>query len=861
MMRFYEALLHLYPASFCGEYGAEMRAIFAQRRRDASGVAVIALWVDVIWEIIFNSIAAHWDVLRQDVRYTARALAHTPGFTITAIAVAALGIGANTAAFTVTDFVLIRPLPFPEPERLVNLWERLPGYTRMELSPATYRDWKSMNGSFEAMGGYTDFPVNLVGQGEPERINTAIVTANLLPVLGAQPAIGRSFTAADERKGALGTVLLGYGLWKAQFGGDPSVLGRKVILDDSAYVVIGVMPRDFHFPSREVEIWTPFQFGAGDYEDRNNNYVNCVARLKSGVSVEQARAEMSVIATRLERQYPKENAKHGATVNRLRDELSSQSRLLLIALCGAAGCVLLIACANLANLLLARGLVRQKELAVRTALGAGRERLVRQLITESLVLAIPGGALGVLLAVTAVPLLARLVPNSLPVAQTQSVDWRMLTFAGVLTSVTGVAFGVFPALRASRNPDLSGLREGSRAGGGRKERIRSMLVIAELVASVVLLISSGLLMRALWKVQATDPGFRTDGVLTLRTALPMPKYEKAVVREAFYTRVLSEIRQLPGVSRAAYISFLPMVMGGGIFPVSTNGELLSRDESQTASMRFVTPGFFSALSIPLHLGRDVSESDTINTPFVAVVSQSFVRRYWPNENPLGRHFHFAAHDRMVVGVVGDVRVRGLERNSEPQVYLPHNQLLDDTFDFYAPKDLVVRSDAPPATLVPSIRRIIQSADRQQPISDVRTMGDIIETQTASRSIQLRVLGAFAALALLLAGIGIHGLLSFTVSQRSQEIGVRIALGASPRNILVMVLRQGAGLAVIGVTLGAVLAYVAGRAMEGLLAGVTPADAPTFLAVIGLTLAMTLIGSLLPALRATRVDPITAIRME
>jgi putative ABC transport system permease protein len=860
-MRLYEALLHLYPASFRGEYGAEMCAIFAQRRRDTSGAAVIALWVDVIWEIVFNSIAAHSDVLRQDVRYTARALARTPGFAITAILVAALGIGANTAAFTVTDFVLIRPLPFPQPERLVALWERLPGYTEMELSPATYRDWKTMNGSFEAMGGYTNFPVNLVGQGEPERIYSALVTANLFSTLGTQPAIGRGFTAADEHKGAPGTVLLGYGLWKAQFGGDSSVLGRKLILDDAAYVVIGVMPRDFHFPNREVEIWTPFQFGAGDFEDRNNNYVNCVARLKNGVSVEQARAEMSVIATRLERQYPKENAKHGATVNRLRDELSNQSRLLLIALCGAAGCVLLIACANMANLLLARGLVRQKELAVRTALGAGRERLVRQLITESLVLAIPGGALGVLLAVTAVPLLARLVPNSLPVAQTPSVDWRMLIFAGVLTSVTGVAFGVFPALRASRNPDLSGLREGSRAGGGRKERIRSMLVIAELVASVVLLVSSGLLMRALWKVQATDPGFRADGVLTLRTALPMPKYEKAVVREAFYTRVLSEIRQLPGVSRAAYISFLPMVMGGGIFPVSTNGELLSRDESQTASMRFVTPGFFSVLSIPLRLGRDVSESDTINTPFVAVVSQSFVRRYWPNASPLGRHFYFAAHDRMVVGVVGDVRVRGLERISEPQVYLPHNQLLDDTFDVYAPKDLVVRSDAPPATLVPAIRHIIQSADRQQPISDVRTMGDIVETQTASRSIQLRVLGAFAALALLLAGIGIHGLLSFTVSQRSQEIGVRLALGACPRDILLMVLRQGAGLAVIGVALGAVLAYVAGRAMQGLLAGVTPADTPTFLAVIGLTLAMTLIGSLLPALRATRVDPITAIRME
>jgi len=861
-MRFYEVLLHLYPASFRGEYGAEMCAIFAQRRRDASGVAAaLALWVDVIWEILFNSIAAHWDVLRQDVRYTARALARTPGFAITAIVVAALGIGANTAAFTVTDFVLIRPLPFPEPERLVALWERLPGYTEMELSPATYRDWKSMNKSFDVMAGYTELPVNLVGQGDPERIDRALVAADLLPTLGAQPAIGRTFTATDEREGAPGTVLLSYGLWKAQFGGDPGVLGRKVLLDCAPSAVVGVMPRDFHFPSREVEIWTPLQFAAGAFEDRNDNWVNCAARLKSGVSMEQARAEMSVIAARLERQYPKENSKHGATVNRLRDQLSNQSRLLLIALCGASACVLLIACANLANLLLARGLVRQKELAVRAALGAGRERLVRQMITESLVLAIPGGVLGVLLAVTAVPLLARLVPNSLPIAQTPSVDWRMLVFASAVTSLTGVAFGVFPAMRAGRNADLSGLREGSRAGGGRKERVRSILVIAELVASVVLLVSSGLLMRALWKVQATDPGFRTDGVLTLRTALPMPRYEKAAVREAFYTHVLSEIRQLPGVSRAAYISFLPMTMGGGIFPASVNGEILSRAETHTASMRFVTPGFFSALSIPLHLGRDVTESDSINTPFVAVVSQSFVRRYWGNENPLGRHFQFVERDRMVVGVVGDVRVRGLERNSEPQVYLPYKQLQGGWAFFYSPKDLVVRSDAPPATLVPSIRRIIQSADRQQPISDVRTMGDIVETQTASRSIQLRVLGAFAAMALLLAGIGIHGLLSFTVSQRSQEIGVRIALGACSRDILVMVLRQGAWLAAAGVALGAVLAYAAGRAMEGLLAGVTPADAPTFLTVIGLTLAMTLFGSLLPALRATRVDPITAIRME
>lgn len=865
-MRIDDALLRLYPASFRAEYGNEMRAIWARRRRDASGPAAAgAVWIATVFEVLANATMVHWDILRQDLRYTARTLARSPGFALTAILVMALGVGANTAAFSVTDFVLIRPLPFPAPERLVTVWEKVPGYSAMELSPANYVDWKHMSKSFDGMGAYWNRSVNLVGQGDPERLEAAAVTADLLPLLGVQPAVGRVFTAAEDREGAPGTLLLSYPLWQAVFGGDAGVIGRHVNLDNEPYVVIGVMPRDFHFPSRDAELWMPMRFHEhdDDFRDRNNNYINVVARLKRGVSLADARAEMAVVAAQLERQFPKENRQTTASVNLLRDELSQQSRLLLMALSGAAICVLLIACANLANLLLARGLARQRELAVRAAMGAGRERLVRQLATESLVLALAGGALGVLVAAAAVPLLTRLVPSSLPIAQSPSIDLRVLIFAGLTSGLTGLGFGVLPALRASRRFDFSPLREGSRAGGGRKERLRTVLVAAEVAASVVLLVSAGLLMRALWRIEATDPGFHAGGVVTLQTALPMPKYNETGRRGGFYTQVLSAVRALPGVSSAAFISFLPMVMRGGIWPVAVDGKPLDLDRSgsHTASLRFVTPGFFATMGIPLHRGRDVAESDTLDAAFTAVVSESFVRRYWPHEDPLGRHFKMAFHDRMVVGVAGDIRVRGLERNSEPQVYLPYRQVQDGWLQGYAPKDLVIRSATGPGTLLPAVRRIIRGADSEQPVSDVRTMADIVEQQTASRSAQVRVLGAFAAIAFILAGVGIHGLLSFAVSRRRQEIGVRIALGARPGEIVKMIVRQGACLALAGAVPGVVLAYASGRALEGLLAGVKPGDALTFASALGLCMLMTVLGSLWPALRAVGIDPISAIRSE
>ena len=850
-MRFYRLLLHLYPASFRGEYGAEMCAVFASRQTSCAAA---------IWDVLRNAPAVHWDILRQDLRYTVRTLGRARGFAIVAILVFALGIGANTAVFSVTDYVLIRALPFPAAERLVRVWESLPGYTEMELSPVNYRDWKQMNTVFDDMAGVTTNSVNLVGQGDPARIEIAAVTGSLFSVLGVPPLLGRPIVPADDEKGAALTAVLSYGLWQRTFGGDAAVIGHKVNLDGTPYTIVGVMPAQFHFPDQGVELWKPFQFGNADFSDRNDNYVEGIARLRRGVSVQQAQAAMSSIADQLRLQYPKELAHTGATVVPMRDDFSDQARLLLVALSGTALCVLLIACTNLANLLLARALARQKELAVRSALGAGRERLIRQLVTESMVLSVLGGILGVFLARLALPLLTRLVP-ALPVAGTPSIDLRVLGFAAIITTLTGIGFGILPAFQVSRGADFQGLREGSRSGGVRKAGLRSALILTEVTLSVVLLVSAGLLLRALMQIQSVDPGFRSDSVLTMQTALPMPKYEVVAKRVAFYQQVLSQVRALPGVSEAGYTSFLPMTLGGGIWPVDIDGKTVDRSENHSASLRFVTPGFFAAMRIPLLAGRNLDESDVNTRPLVAVVSESFARRNWPEQSALGRHFKFAFLDRTVVGVVGNVRVRGLERNSEPQVYLPYQQAGDGYLSFYAPKDLVIRTSANPGLLLPLVSRILHDADPEQPISNVRTLDEIVQANTAPRFVQVRIIAVFAALALLLAGIGLHGLLSFTVSNRSSEIAVRIALGAQPRDILRIVLQQSVLLAAAGVILGMALAYTAGRAMQALLAGVPPADPATFLIAAVLCVLMTIAGSLVPSLRALRVDPIAAIRAE
>ena len=859
-MHFYGFLLRLYPASFRAEYGEEMRAIFLRTRKESRGFRTVLFWMATLIEVFSSAFAAHWDVLNQDLRYAARTLARAPGFAFTAITVAALGIGAATAAYTLIDHVMVRALPFADPDRLVNIWQNVPSshLRELELSPANYRDWKNAATSFSSFGAFASLAATFRGAGEPQRIFGAAFTDEIFPLLGKQPVLGRVFSAEDLKHSAPATVVLSYSLWQDEFGGGSAVLGRKVEINGSPHTIIGVMPAGFSFPDRDAKLWVPLRLAPIDFTDRSNWYLHGLARLNPDVSGSQAQAEMTGIAALLARAYPKELANVGANVVPLRDDISPRARLLLEALMGAALCLLLIACANLANLLLARALARRGEFAVRSALGAGRERLARQMLTESVLLALAGGLLGILIAYAAVPLFARLMPNALPWGQSPSIDTRLLAFAVLLTLITGIAFGAFPALRAGRNSE-GALRDNVRSGGGRRERLRSALVVTEIAACVVLLISSGLLIRALSRIRGLDPGFRSDHVLTLRTMLPFPKYQKLETRRTFYNGVLSSARQLPGVTSVAYTSFLPMVMPGGVWHVEIAGRPQDIAQQESASARFITPDYFVAMGIPFVMGRGIEESDTPQKPLVAVVSRSFVDHYWPGGNPLGRHFKFNFLDHVVVGVVGDVRVRGLERASEPQVYLSYQQAGDAEWSWYAPKDLVVRASGDVLALAPTLRRIIHDADPEQPISDVQTLHDILDGETGTRSIQLRILGSFAAAAFFLAAFGIHGLLAFAVSQRTQEISVRIALGARPGMILNMVLKRALILAAAGVVVGTALAFAAGRSMQALLAGVSPADTLTFSTAIGLCFAMTLAGSLIPARRATRIDPVTALR--
>jgi predicted permease len=864
-MRLYRLWLHLYPSSFRAEYGSQLCDVFAARRRAARGpIDRLAVWAVALADIVTNAARAHVDLLAQDLRHTRRALWRAPGFALTAIVVAAFGIGAATTAFSIADHVLVRPLPFPESDRLVMVWQdqSFRFAPRMQYSPPNYRDVAQTSRSFVSMAAYTTVSANLIGPSGPERLDGVRATVELFDTLRAPAALGRVFASSDGRPGAASAVVLSDGLWRSQFGADPGVLGRTVVLSDEPHVVIGVMPRGFFFPTRETDFWVQTRFDGESDDDRTNVYLFVVGRLGRDVSIEAAGAELRVIAARLERAHPRENAKTSAVVAPLRDQIGQQSRLLLMALVGASLCVLLIACTNLANLLLARSLGRRHEVAVRSALGAGRERLVRQMMTEAAVLAVCGGLLGVIVAVVAAPLAARLVPTALPIAETPGVDLRMLTLAALVTVATGLGFGAFPAIRTSGRDAAGGLRDGARAGASRHtERVRSVLVVAEVVASVVLLVGAGLLIRAMWRVQDIDPGFRAAGVLTMRTHLPLPKYAMVDKRMQFYRRVLSEVEALPDVRRAAYTTGLPMVMRGGIWPVSDQ-PVEAPAEARVASLRFVTPGFFDTIGIPLRRGRDVVETDTSQRPQVAVVSESFVRLFVPAGQPaLGRHFFMAFRERTIVGIVGDVRVRGLERQSEPQVYAPAAQGPDGGLPYYAPKDLVVKTASASPALAPAIREILARADPEQPVSDVRLFSDIVDGETAPRLVQARVLAAFAAIAIVLAAVGIHGLLSFSVSERAREIAVRMALGAQQGDIVRLVARKALTLGAVGAMLGASCAWPAGRALQALLAGVNPADGLTFGVAMGVAVVMVVAGSLMPVRRALRVDPIAAMRAD
>jgi putative ABC transport system permease protein len=864
-MRWYSALLHLYPRSFRAEYGDELAAVFKARAREARGPAAIcALWLETIADTLASATAAHIDLARQDLRSAVRTLGRSPGFSLTVILVSALGIGVTAAAFAVTDHVLLRPLPFPQPERLVKIYQdqSFRGYSRMELSPPNFMDFRRENRSFAGMGAYTAWSSNILGVGDPLRLDGALVTPEVFSVLGVAPALGRTLTSIDGTLETPLTVVISYGLWVTMFAGRQDVLGQSVLLDDEPHTIVGVMPQSFNFPSRQSSFWAPFRFSGPPAEDRTNFYLNVVARLRDGVSIAQGRAEMQGIAAQLAQAYPATNARNGATVIELRDEVTRQARLTLWALAGASICMLLIACTNLASLLLSRTLDRHKELSVRAALGAGGERLVRQMLTENVLLTAIGGVIGSGVAAATVPFVTRLVPISLPIADVPGLDMRLVLICLLVTVGTGVLFGALPSLKLASSASFDGLKEGARTGASRAtERLRSMLVVAEITASMILMVGAGLLLQALWRVQAVNPGFHSSGVLTVRTSLPMPKYSATSARQRFYSQVLDEVRSLPGVRQAAYISFLPMVMRGGIWPITVDGQRAEAENPHTASLRLVTPGFFETLLVPLLRGRDVRDGDGPGTARVAVVSESFVRRHWPDQDPLGRRLSFDFGDLDVIGVVRDIKVRGLERESEPQVYLAASQVPDEALVYYSPKDLVIRAEGDLQALVPALRAAAARADPQVPLSDIRPLSDIVEADSAARVVQVRVLGAFAATAFLLAAVGLHGLLAFSVAARTREIGVRFALGATPARVMKLVVGRGLVLASMGIAAGLVAAAWASSTLQTLLFGVDPRNTAVYGAAIGLCVLVAILGTVLPAVRAMRIDPLDAIRAE
>jgi predicted permease len=862
-MALYRWLLRLCPASLREEYGDEMTATFARQLAGQHGAARLIALLAGCADVVATAARAHADMAVQDLRDAWRTCRRNRGYAAAVVAVSALGVGAATAAFSLTDHVLVRPLPFAEPERLVKLWQDKShaGYSRMELSPANFQDWRQQSTTVASMAAFTTTSRNAMTEAGPLRLDAVMVTANLFETLGVRAVLGRTLVASDDARAATRPVVLSDGIWRSVFAARPDILGTTLSLDGVPYQVVGVMPRGFDFPRRDVALWTPLWFEASDLEDRSNVFLQGIGRLADGVTIGQARAELNVIAEGLARAYPEANARTGATVIDLRDEVSWQQRLMLLALAGASLCVLLIACANLASLLLARAVQRQRELAVRVALGARPRRIARQVLTESLVLSIGGGLVGIGLAMLAVPGVAALVPTTLPIASAPTADLRMLAVASLATLATGLGFGLVPAWRVGRGSRGADLAHGTRVSGGRStERMRSAFVVAEVAAAVVLLVTVGLFLRAMWRVQNVDPGFRAAGVLTARTVLPRPKYEAVAAREQFFTRVFQDVLAVPGVESAAYTSFLPMVMRGGIWKVITTETTVPAD-AMAASVRFITPEYFTTMSIPLLQGRGVETRDEQTSQFVAVVSRSFAERFWPGQDPIGRPFSVALSERVVVGVVGDVRVRGLERESEPQVYLPSTQVKDGWLTFYAPKDLVVRTSGAMAPVIAAVRDAVSRADPEQPVSDVRTMVDIIEGETAGRSVQLSALGAFAGIAVLLACLGIHGLLSFVVASRTQEIGVRMAFGATRTTVLGLVLGRTAVLAAAGVVVGLGAAYAVSRSIQALLAGVSPADIGTFAAAAAIAFATALVGSLAPARRAVGVDPLSAIRVE
>jgi putative ABC transport system permease protein len=804
------------------------------------------------------------DHLRQDIQYAIRRLFKAPGFTLVAVITLALGIGANTAIFSVVNGVLLKPLPYPEADRLVGVYHVTEGH-RAVMSGPNFTDISRMATSFENAAAIQTTRMILTGEGEPTRLPVAQVSASLFNVLRVHPALGRAFNADENTPGKTKVVMLSHGLWAQRFGSDPNVIGRQITLDGVSREVVGVMPRGFAYP-RDRQAWLPIDYDeAFVTKQRGAWFLDVVARTKPGVTPEQAAAEVETLGRNLAKQYPDANAEIGMTTYPLLEAMVGDIRRGVIILLGAVGFVLLIACTNVANLLLARAAARGSEMAVRTALGARRGRLVAQLLTESVLLSLCGAAVGLLLAVWGVELLTSLKPAGIPRLDNVRIDGTVILFTVVVALITGVIFGLVPAFTVTRG--LSGsLKESGRGAvttrGG--TRIRGVLVVAELALAVMLLAGAGLLMRSFMKLQAVDPGFKPEQALTFELTLPDARYEEDAPRIAFYDRLLPRLRSLPGVRGASAVMGLPLSGLDFIISFAVAGRPPVPPALQPAmQVRVATPDYFTTVGIPLKRGRGFNEDDKAGTPRVVVITESAARQFFPGEDPIGKTITLgwgrgpgkrkAGGD--VVGIVGDVRDAGLNEPNPPQIYLPMRQW---PVSFMT---VVLKTDVPPASLADAVRAGVYAVDANLPVSNVSTLDAIVAKSISQQRFYMLLLTIFASVALALAAIGIFGVLSYAVSQRTREIGIRMALGAPGRTLVSLIVGQAMILVLFGVAAGTIAALVVSQTMTKMLFGVTPTDPVTFAAVAVLLVGVALLASYLPARRATRVDPIDALRAE
>jgi predicted permease len=807
--------------------------------------------------------------LAEDVRYALRTFRKAPSFALTAVLALALGIGANVAIFSLVDALLIRPLPLAQVDQLVDVCEdeSYIGFPRDTPAPANFVDWKQRNHVFSDMGALRGQIFAITGDGSPEQVEGNAITANLLPILGVSPILGRNILSEEDRPGANRVALISYRLWQQRYGAARSIVGRNIILDGVGHRIIGVMPRGFAIPERS-DIWIPMAFTPQQLAVRGSHYLLVMARLRPGIGVEDAQRDLSGISRQLAREYPDTNAHVGAVVIPLRDQLLDGSDTGARVLAAGVGCVLLISCANLAGLLLARGAGREREMAIRAALGARRRRLLRQGLVESLVLALAGGLLAILMAAWTVPLLGHLIPTVLSGWAQPEIDPRLLGFAFLVCIVSAVLSGTLPALKFARVGLAAVLQHGGRTVIGGRNRLRRTLVVAEVALAVVLCVGAGLMLRTVWGLSHVDLGFHPEHVLTLRTSLPMTaesRYAWFSARSAFYRDVLEHVRAIPGVQSAGYTTFLPLTNRGGTSGFSIEGAPpLPPGEHNDANHRVVTRDYLQAVGVPLLSGRFFNDGDGPDAPLVAIVNQAMAQQYWPNADPIGRRifFHGDRTDTFftVVGIVGGIRQMGLDVSSRAEMYFPATQA-PASYGYFAPRDLAVRVHGDPLRYAAAVREAIWSVDPNQPISDVMTMEDLVAKETTSLRTQLWLLGAFAGLALLLAAIGLYGLLSQMVTERTRDIGVRMALGARRSQVVAEVMRQGLILVLAGLAAGVAGALWQVRLMEKLVYGVKTTDPATFTAVILTLLAVGALACYLPARRATRIDPMQALRQD